>query len=53
MPLAPPHDVNWFSFSGRTLPLTRSLRLCPPCLSHSSSVNGLNVDPGAKPVEPP
>ena len=47
-----PHAVNWFSFSGRTVPSTRSLRLWP-CLSHSSSVNGLNVDPGANPVEPP
>ena len=48
-PLAP-HVVNMFSFSVRSVPSTGSLRLCP-CLSHSSRVNGLNVEPGAKPLD--
>ncbi len=31
---------------------TRSDRLCPS-LSHWASVNGLNVEPGGKPLPPP
>ncbi len=47
-----PHAVNWLVFRVRSEPLTRWFRLWP-VLSHSSSVNGLNVEPGMNPFDPP
>src|SRR3712207_6145092 len=48
----PHEELKSLILYGRRFALMTSLRLCPS-LSHWTRVNGLKVDPGAKPLEDP